>query len=289
MAKKLLLLNLILVASVAVLAQRLVSSWSEFREEDPQTPRAETRPPETTSLPVLESAEPLSQFLVIAERNLFSAERAPQAPADEAEEEKPPEMPVEPKLISVFSLGDEREAVLQVFEGRRGRQQASEQVVQVGDNVQGYTVNTIEDTYLVMSWGDQNLTIELSDEGSAAQRKARPAQQAVNIITIGSAGAAVETVTVSSETQEGRGLEVAVAGSSGLTGQAGRTGMGRSGLQGAAAGRSGQMGGLQSGARGSGIGGTNRLGGQSSFGGTMGLGGQSTNTNSSNLNRRPIR
>jgi hypothetical protein len=228
---------------------------------------------------------------VISERNLFSPDRTPQAAVGEEEEEKPPEMPVEPKLLSVFSVGDEREAILNVFKGRRGKQ-AEKQPVKVGDDVQGYSVSSIEDSYLVLSWKDQDLTIELSDEG-VAKKAARPSQQAVNIITIGSAGALVETTGASADIEEARGLQVAVAGTAGRSGQAG---MGRAGAQGVGTsrGRSGQMGGMsgmggmQSG-RGAmgGMGGSSRLGGQSSFGGVGGMSG--TRGGTSNMNRRPIR
>ncbi len=250
MGRKLLLLNLIMLAGIVVLAQHFVAAWKEFEGSVnvvPSMPKREL----TVSVPEPpEPIEALAGFLIIPERNLFSPMRGaePDEDAEEAEEQAPT-IAVEPDLLSVMSFGDTREAVLNVYQGRRGRE-ATTTVVRLGDEVQGWEVTEIGDDRVVISWREEQKVLEMGEPTEAPKRQSR-SQQAVNIITVGAAGAAVETTSPTEAEEEGRGVEVGVVGSragqqtgrGGRLGGAGqRGGLGQQGV-GPTGGQPGQLGG----------------------------------------------
>lgn len=247
MGRRLLLANLVLLAGTVLLAQQLVESWREFQGVPAITPPA-GRALDLPTPPVEPRPAALPEFLLISERNLFTPGRGSESADDEAEAQEAPEFPVDPKLISVSSFGGVQEAVLEVFEGRRGRQ-SDRRVVRLGDDVNGYQVAEIEPNRLTLAWQDVRLVLELEPYRGQSQPKTRAAGS-VNIITVGSAVAAVETTSPEAEETEARGVEVGVvsaqqgrgalqgrgSGAAGLRGgrgqQPGRAGVGTAGRRG---------------------------------------------------------
>jgi hypothetical protein len=277
MGRRLLFLNILLLAGVGLLAQRLVVSWQEFKEDPPRVQSVESRPVEVVAPSGMARAEPLSQFLSIPERDLFSQQRAPQASAvGDEEAEQAPEIAKDPELLSVFSLGGEKEAVINVFEGRRAKQ-ATKQNVKIGDSVLGYTVTKIEDTYAVLTWKDQEKVVELAPV-QASGKKTQTSALAVNIITIGNRGAAVETTSPAEAAEQSRGVEIGTVGTRNMQG----TGRGGA-MQGGAR---GQLGNQQNSRLGGGLGGSNRgMSQQRGLGGSSQMGG--SRSSPFNRSRRP--
>ena len=279
MRQGILILNLLMVVGTAVLADRLISGWEAFEETNSlERLVSQVEPgqeaPANVGVALEEGARPFPEFLIIAEKNLFTPQRGPEAEEEaEPEEVKPPVLPMKPALTGVSMMRGERLAYLTVYEGKKSS--GKSRAVAVGDEVQGYKVSEITDTTVLLTWRDQEVIIDIFDtKGAPQQAAAAHKGTAVTVITVGAAPAAVETTTASaSKEKEGRGLEVGRAGSAG--GQAGAGGRAASARQGGMGqggrGQAGRgRGGLGRGGLGRGGGGRGGLGGgrgQSGYGG----------------------
>ena len=239
MRQGILLLNLLLVAGVGLLGQRLISDWRQFRESTQQEVyqriNRSPAPPEEESFGQ-EPARPFNHYLEIEERNLFNPERRPaQDPAGAAvAPPKPPPLPIKPTLHGVSTIRGEQSAFLTVFEGKKN--QGESRTVALGDLVQGYRVGEITPTAVTLVWNDHTVLIDIMDSQKARQSKKSASKQAagaVNIVTVGSARAAVETVAVSAPPAE-EAARAAVSPTAGQQrvrtgGAAARSGAGRQG------------------------------------------------------------
>ncbi len=278
MRQGILVMNVLMIIGTAVLAERLISGWEAFEETNSlERLVGHVEPGQQTPAVVIdleEEARPFPEFLIIAERNLFTPQRGPESEEEaEPEEEKPPVLPMKPALIGVSMMNGERRAFLTVYEGKKS--QGKSRSVAIGDDVQGYKVSEINDTTVLLTWRDQEVIIDIFDtKGAPQQASAASKGIAVTVITVGAAPAAVETTTAAaSKDKEGRGLEVGVVGAAG--GQAGSGGRAASARQGGMGrGGRGQAGGGRGGL-GRGGGGRGGLGGgrgQSGYGGQGGRG-----------------
>ncbi|MGH9341393.1 MAG: hypothetical protein ACRD1R_17860 [Acidobacteriota bacterium] len=274
MRSPLLLLNIAILAVLVVLGQSIVSAWQEFEEQSVLPQRAATGESSTENAnvetPTLEQPRPFADFLVVAERNLFSPERRPEAEGageqEQAEAPKPPPLPVKPALSGISTIQGEKTAFITVYRGNKT--QGESRAVKVGALVEGYRVSQIGDSTLVLKWNDY--AIEISrEEAPAPQGGNAQAAIPVTIIKVGSAAAAVETISsAEGRDEEERGLEVGVVGAQpaqGLSNRGGLSGGQRGGFPGAAGGR----GGLNQGQGNRGLRGGQDLGGLNS--GTVGF------------------
>jgi hypothetical protein len=244
--RRILLLNLMILAGILVCSHRLITHWQQFEDG---------RNLGQVILELHSQLDPLTgdasveswgdrlqhDFFVITERNLFRPERRPRA-IDEAGKapEAAPKFPREPKLTGVAEKDGERLAFLRIYESRKDEGKALK--VEVGAGVQGWTVSAIADTTLTLNWNDQRVVLDMLDSEPvkpAAKRVKKAA--ALNIIRIGSKVAAVETSSPEPpKAVEDRGLQVGVVGGQttgrtrGRTSLAGRGTMGRGGLAGRA-------------------------------------------------------
>ena len=201
MRQGIVLLNLLLVAGVGLLGQRLISNWRHFQESTRQEvyQRINQRPP-----PVEEAAfnvelkRPFNDYLEIHERNLFKPERRPDplGTGTPAAPEKPPPLPIKPTLHGVSTIRGEQRAFLTVFAGKKN--QGESRTVMLGDMVQGYRVDEITPTTVTLVWKHHSELIDIMDSKKGKQPKESASKRAgagaVNIVTVGSARAAVETV-----------------------------------------------------------------------------------------------
>ncbi len=285
MKQGILILNVLMVIGTAVLAERLISGWEAFEETNSvERLVSNVEPGQGGAADVGVALEagprPFPEFLIIAEKNLFTPQRGPEAEEEiEPEEEKAPALPMKPALTGVSMMNGERLAYLTVYEGKKSS--GKSQSVAVGDEVQGYGVSEISDTTVLLTWRDEEVLIDIFDtKGAGKQAAVAYKGAAVTVITVGAAPAAVETTTASSKEKEARGLEVGVAGSAGTQASSGgRGGAGRQtgvGQGGRGQGMRGQGGRGGRGGRGQGgLGGRGGLGGgrgQSGFGGGQGRG-----------------
>ena len=212
MGRKLLLINLLMVAAIVLLAQQQLASWSAFQSE----PKIVEPPTPTSGLDfgvLQEPSIPLGEFMVITEQNLFSENRGNE-PFETGieEEEKPPEFTVAPQLISVSTIRDEKQAVLKIATGRRGRE-SENRTVKVSDDVGGYQVGEIGRDYLILRWKEHEEIIQLSREGRASNTRSGRSAGAVKIITVGTAAAAVETTQSEASEEAERGVQMGAVGS----------------------------------------------------------------------------
>ena len=281
MGRKIVFLNILMLVTLVVVAQHLIGSWRDF--EQGQGPIQPVGPPvqlQETSLP--ERLASISLFLDIGAGNLFSEQRG-QNPNEgleaEAEGEAPPELSPEPKLTSLMTFGEEKTAVLSIAAKRRSRSPAEVIRVKLGDDVQGYTVAEIEDDRIVLSWREHRREIFLEPEQAEPRKTAARAEGGPKIIVVGAPAAAVETTTLASAAEQGRGVQVGTVGQAGQG--AGRTG----GLGGGGRGLAGGRGSAGSGGRGGGLGGGGTRG--SGILGAGGLGSGSGSRGQPTQQRRP--
>jgi len=253
LGRKLVFLNILMLAALVVVAQNLIGSWRDHIEGlKPIQPVGPPAKLQETGFP--ERPASLSLFLDISAKNLFSEQRG-QDPSEglEVEGEAPPKLSPEPKLTSVMTFGEQKTAVLSMAANRRSRSPAEVTRVKVGDDVQGYTVAEIEDDHIVLNWREHRREIFL-DPKEAQPKKSARAAGGPKIIVVGAPAAAVETTTLAAAAEKGRAVQV------GSTGQRAGQGGGR--------GLAGGRGGGGSGGRGGGLG-----GGGSRGSGTLGAGG----------------
>ena len=201
MRQGILLLNLLLVAGVGLLGQRLISDWRHFRESTRQDVYQRINrgpaPLEDASFRQ-EPTRPFNDYLEIHERNLFKPERRPDpvGTGTPAPPRKPPPLPIKPTLHGVSTIRGEQRAFLTVFAGKKN--QGESRTVMLGDPVQGYRVGEITPTTVTLVWNHHTELIDIMDSRKGKQPKKSAARKAgggaVNIVTVGSARAAVETV-----------------------------------------------------------------------------------------------
>ena len=256
------LINILIVVGILFSAKQLVSAWEGFQKSHSlkNVAAGALILKDASAGGTIEPARsmpPFTDFMVVAERNLFTPERQPEPESSDTSAPTPPELSRNPDLNGITTLGGQKRAFLTLYEGKK--QEKKSKVVTLGDSVQGYRVSEIGDTNLTMKWNDHAITIDLSTQGAQQAAAASKAVGAVTVITVGSAAAAVETTkSAAAKAQEEKGLEVAVVGS-----QAGR-------------GTANRQGGLRGGRGGRGRGGDNRsLGadGRRGLPSTVGVGG----------------
>ena len=222
------LINILIVAGILFSAKQLVSAWEGFQKSHSlKDVAAETLILKDAStggtIELAGSMLPFTDFMVVAERNLFTPERQPELESSNTSAPTPPELSRNPDLNGITTLGGQKRAFLTTYEGKKQKKQSK--VVTVGDPVQGYRVSEIGDTNLTMKWNDHTITIDLNTQGAQQSAAASKAVGAVTVITVGAAVAAVETTkSAASKAQEEKGLEVAVVGSQAGRGSANRQG-----------------------------------------------------------------
>lgn len=233
MGRRILFINLILLAGLLALSWQLVSNWQEFdAEEKLRVVISENhleRVERVEPVSVADREEEFSDVMVIAERDLFSPDRRLEiVEGEEDQEPKAPEFPKRPQMSGVSEIDGVRKALLTIFASAKGPGQS--RMVTVGEPVQGYVVETIEDTTLTLRWNDQIEVIDmLSSDRDRPSQPSTPARAtaAVNIIRVGTKVAAVESTSTSSD-EEGDRRSVQVGT---LTTQGQRAGSAASGAQ----------------------------------------------------------
>ncbi len=217
MARKILLLNLVLLLGVAGLSYHLVGTWRSFestRNLATILAAAERQLGATQTAGVTAGPPPaeLPDLTVIAERDLFRPERRP--PSEDpaaATVVEAPKFPKRPQMQGVSEANGVRRALLTIYDTPKSTGDLRQ--VAKGDQVQGYTVVDITDTTVVLQWNDVKETIDMFDtEPGAPQPQAQAARKgaSVNIIRVGTKHAAVETSSPE-EAQAERGAQPGTA------------------------------------------------------------------------------
>ena len=190
MARKIFLINLLLVAGIAVAAQQLISRWRSYEQTHTVSQvvgKLGGKPAQPMTLDLgPEGRESLpGDYMTIAQHNLFSPDRRPEEEEGGDEESQAPEFPKKPQMNGVTTLGGQLKAMLTVFPSEKGPGES--RMVGIGDSVQGYVVSAITDTTLTLQWNDQSVVIDLFDSQLIPQQASQKrVARSVNIITIGS-------------------------------------------------------------------------------------------------------
>jgi hypothetical protein len=199
-ARKILLINLLLLMGVAGLSYHLVEAWEAFESQRNlaailASAERQLGPAEEPAVTAAPPEVQLPDLSVISERDLFRPERRPPAevPADTAVVEAP-KFPKRPQMQGASEVNGERRALLTIYDTPKSPGDLRQ--VAKGDLVQGYTVTDITDTTVVLQWNDVREVIDMFDaEPGAPQPQVQAARKgvSVNIIRVGTKHAAVET------------------------------------------------------------------------------------------------
>jgi hypothetical protein len=163
------LLNIILVAAIAVVGWRVYTTWSQDEQE--LAPHRAVRPPADLP-PTARTPAPARLQVTIVERDLFDESR--RAPAVKSVEAEPaaPLPPPDVELVGVLMVDGDYEALI------REAGQAKPRYVVKGDDVSGYTVAGIAATEVTLTSPDGeavSLPLRLKLSGASAGGAAGPA------------------------------------------------------------------------------------------------------------------
>jgi hypothetical protein len=167
--RKLIALNLALLAATAVAAWRLREDWIAARERDRAILQAHLKPqppppllPRTPARPVAATA-----YATIAEKMLFSKDRNPSVVVEVAPPPKAKPMPPMPVLYGIMNLADGTTAIMGEKTG------AEHQGIRAGDKVGEFTLVAVNNEEITLEWEGKDVTKridELIDRGTPPQQ-----------------------------------------------------------------------------------------------------------------------
>jgi hypothetical protein len=163
--RKLIALNLALVATICVSAWRLREGWLAARERDRAILQAHLKPqpppppiPRTPARPVAATS-----YATIAEKMLFSKDRNPSVVVEVAPPPKAKPMPPMPVLYGIMNLADGTTAIMGEKTG------AEHQGIRPGDKVGEFTLVAVNNDEITLEWEGKDVTKridELIDRGA---------------------------------------------------------------------------------------------------------------------------
>lgn len=242
--RQIVVLNFLILAGIFGLTWEVTSAWEMFEKnynlDDPGSTlrrriasrlKDQVESGQKLEVQSVEKPQPIADFMVIPEKNLFVEDRQPgllETPESSAEEQ-PPVWPARPVLRGVAQSGGRKQGLLTVFEVKPGQGQMRK--VRLGDVVQGYTVSGITDSLVKLKWKDREEIIDMADAPPQAGAGATEvATLAVTVITVGAPPKARKTVASTQTLQEkpNPGVQVGVVRGQGV--QASRSGQGGRGV-----------------------------------------------------------
>jgi hypothetical protein len=176
--RKLIILNLVLVALIGGAAWRLRLEWRAAKEREKAMLAHQVKPapaPEHIPLPNAQPVLP-AQYIEIANKNLFSKERNPNIVV-EAKEEKPPPpkpMPALPVVRGVFNI-DGVTAIMSV------EPKSPQKEVKPGETIGEFKLLAVNQQEIVLEWDGQQVRRnlqELFDHSAPEPAAAAPAASA---------------------------------------------------------------------------------------------------------------
>ena len=156
MKRKLVLLNLLLLAGVAAGSWRLRRMMQEERAREQAILRQKLPPPPPApaGLSTPPSAVQAGAYFQIADQVLFSKDRNPQVVV-----EAPPEKPVPPlpAAYGIMNLGDGPTVIMSEKPGERNRG------IRVGEKIGEFTLAKVDGRMLTLTWEDKTIEKKLED------------------------------------------------------------------------------------------------------------------------------
>jgi len=176
--RKLILLNIALLATAGLLAWSLLAQWRQFEAEHRMD-----RPDPGSGSPSTASEGPppptfASSFAAIVDHHLFNLDRSNDLP-EELSDQPQEELPPPPVLMGMMGLGGVEVALM--VSGGSGSSGGLYRRLKVGEALDGYTLVSIETDRVVMKVGDREVGVGMDRRSRRPRRTSRtagPAQTA---------------------------------------------------------------------------------------------------------------
>lgn len=182
MKRNLVLLNVALLATAGLLAWTLYGQWRQFEAE-----HGLDRPSPGSQEAAADSEGPASpsfarSFAAIVDHHLFNLDRSNELPQELSDQARQELQPV-PVLMGMMGLGGEEVALM--VPGRSGSSGGLYRRLEVGEELDGYTLVRIETDRVVMKSGDREVRVGMDRRSRKARRTARTAAQTAAPSTTG--------------------------------------------------------------------------------------------------------
>ena len=177
MKRKLVLLNIALLATAGLLAWSLLGQWRQFEAE-----HGLDRPDPGSGSPSAASEGPppptfASSFAAIVDHHLFNLDRSNDLP-EELSDQPQEELHPAPVLMGMMGLGGEEVALM--VPGGSGSSGGLYRRLKVGEALDGYTLVRIETDRVVMKIGDREVGVGMDRRSRKPRRTARTAAPATS-------------------------------------------------------------------------------------------------------------
>jgi len=182
MIRRILVLDLILVAVLAIGARSLRLQWLQYNDSH-QVSLVQPKPESIPSLPSAPSVARTSttDWTDIPSKNLFSFDRTDIAiviPPDTLKPAGP-----KPMLFGTIKLGQDHLAMV----GSGQSNNRSDRPMRIGETIDGWTLVDIQEKSIVVSWNDTKQTIVMSDPTAQVprdySRTASPGSASTTVLT----------------------------------------------------------------------------------------------------------
>ncbi|MFN0166080.1 MAG: hypothetical protein ACKV22_06585 [Bryobacteraceae bacterium] len=199
MNRRLVLLNLLLLAAITAGASQLRQMWlaSQARDRTLVARKVKPIPPAAAPAPAAPQPATAAAYLEVAKKMLFAKDRNPEV-VIEVTPERP--LPPLPRVHGVMNLGDGLTVIMSEKSGERHRG------VKVGDKIGEYQLAAVEGDQLVFSWEQKVVKKRLDELISRRDEKAPESAAASSGANTGAPkpGGRVVPETVTAETPKAK-------------------------------------------------------------------------------------
>lgn len=175
MRRKLVLLNLVLLALAAVAGWRLRIEWVEAHRHESAVIHAKLPPAAAPPFKALEPPPPVTpvQYQDIAQKDLFAKDRNPNVVVETVAAPPPPPMPPLPVIRGIFNFGG-----VSAIMAENTKTQPKE--VHPGDKVGEFTLVALNNQEIVLEWNGEQVHKNVSElmDHSIPEQAAAPAAAA---------------------------------------------------------------------------------------------------------------
>lgn len=159
MKRKLLALDLVLIAAIGAAGWRLRLDWVALRARNQKLQHSSTRPGRPLDLNMAPPPQPVAaaRYAEIAEKMLFSKDRNPNVVVEPPKEPPPKPMPRLPVLYGVLNLMDSTTAVMSESPS------APHQGVRLGDQIGEFTLVAVNHEEITLEWEGKPVTKRIDE------------------------------------------------------------------------------------------------------------------------------
>ena len=159
MKRKLLALDLALIAAIGAGSWRLRLDWIALRARDVKLRQSSVRPSPPPVLSVAQPPQPVAavRYAEIAQKMLFSKDRNPDVAVEPAKEPPPKPMPPLPLLYGVLNLMDSTTVVMSE------KANAQHRGVRLGEQIGEFTLLAVNRDEITLEWDGQPVTKRIDE------------------------------------------------------------------------------------------------------------------------------